>query len=274
MQSFCGIKALMIINGIPSICHKVVYEVQYKYGFTYLDRCGSTINEIMKRSPEWILSDNTPNPQNAPLMSLRNGTSFNFSALKYNFALEQTLGADKDLEKKDIGEFIEQVDLISSIVNERLNLNDFNRVGFRIWYLFASETKENSEEWISQLLKTMPIDHSICKTLNGSIEAKNYVVVIASSDRKFRISINGVERNAQIDLGGNILNIRASKLSHNQDKFLLTQLRAKKRIAKNPVFAAMIDIDSFVEMPKGVDGKDFITVSLNQIEKMLQEAFI
>jgi hypothetical protein len=263
----------MIINDRPSICHKVVYEVQYKYGFTYLDRCGSTINEIMKIAPEWILSDNTPNPQNAPLVSLRNGTSFNFSALKYNFALEQTLGADKDLEKKDIDEFIEQVDLISSIVNERLSLSDFNRVGFRVWYLFASDTKEDSEKWISQLLKTMPIDDSICKALNGSMEAKNYVVVIASTDRKFRISINGVESHAQIDRGGNILNIRASKLSHDQDKFLLAQLKAKKRIAKNPVFAAMIDIDSFVEMPKDIEAKDFVTVSLNQIEK-LPKAFV
>ena len=35
----------------------------------------------------------------------------------------------------------------------------------------------------------------------------------------------------------------------------------------------MIDIDSFVEMPKDVEAKDFITVSLNQIEK-LPEAFV
>lgn len=264
----------MIINSRPSICHMVVYEVQYKYGFTYLDRCGSTINEIMKRSPEWILSDNTPNPQNAPLMSLRNGANFNFSALKYNFTLEQTLGSDKDLEKKDINEFIEQVDHISSIVNERLSLSDFKRVGFRIWYLFACQTKEDSEQWISQLLKDMPIDHSIAKALNGNIEAKNYVVVIASPDRKFRISINGVERQTKIDLGGNILNIRASKLSHDQDKFLRDQQRVKKRIAKNPEFAVMIDIDSFVEIPKDIDSKDFITVSLNQIEELLPKAFV
>ena len=264
----------MIINGRPSICHRIVYEVQYKYGFTYLDRCGSTINEIMKSAPEWILSDNNPNPQNAPLMSLRNGTSFNFSALKYDFALEQTLGADKDLEKKDINEFIEQVDLISSIVNERLSLSDFKRVGFRIWYLFASETKEDSEQWISQLLKDMPIDHSIAKALNGNIEAKNYIVVIASPDRKFRISINGVERQTQIDLGSNILNIRPRKLSLDQDKFLMAQQRVKKRIAKNPELAAMIDIDSFVEIPKDIDSKDFITVSLNQIEELLLKAFV
>jgi hypothetical protein len=106
----------MKINNRHSICHKVVYEVRYKYGFTYLDRCGSTVNEIMKSAEEWNLAGHDPNPQNAPLVSLRNGTRFNFSALKYDFALEQTAGADKDIEKKDIEEFIEQVDLVSSIV--------------------------------------------------------------------------------------------------------------------------------------------------------------
>lgn len=264
----------MIIKGRQSICHKIVYEVQYKYGFTYLDRCGITINEIMRSAPEWILSENNPNPQNAPLVSLRNGTKFNFSALKYDFALEQTLGADKDLGKKDINEFIEQVDFISSIVNGKLDLHDFSRVGFRVWYLFASETKEDSEKWISELLKPIPVDSSVAKAFEGTIEAKNYVMVIALTDRKFRISINGVERHVQVDIGDSILDIRASKLSRNQDKFLRDQLKAKRRIAKNPPFAAMIDIDSFIEMPTDVDAADFITESLDKIEKQLPNAFI
>lgn len=264
----------MIINDRQSICHKVVYEVRYKYGFTYLDRCGSTVNEILKIDPEWILSETGPNPQNAPLVSLRNGTRFNFSTLKYDFSLEQTLGADKDLEEKDINEFIGQVDKISSVVNERLSLNEFSRAGFRIWYVFSSKTKEDSEKWISQLLKDVPVKKSLAKVFNGVIEAENYVTLIASQDRKFRISINGVERHAQVDLGDSILGIRASQLSKDQKKFLQDQLKVKKRVAKNPTFAAMIDVDSFVEMPKDIEAKDFIVESKKQIEEQLPNAFI
>ena len=54
----------------------------------------------------------------------------------------------------------------------------------------------------------------------------------------------------------------------------MAQQRVKKRIAKNPELAAMIDIDSFVEIPKDIDSKDFITVSLNQIEELLLKAFV
>ena len=67
---------------------------------------------------------------------------------------------------------------------------------------------------------------------SSNIEAKNYIVVIASPDRKFRISINGVEIQTQIDLGSNILNIRSSKLSHDQDKFLRDQQRVKKELQR------------------------------------------
>lgn len=263
----------MKIDGRSSICHKVVYEVRYKYGFTYLDRCGSTINEIMKTAPEWILAEATPNPQNAPLLSLRNGTRFNFSALKYDFALEQTLGAEKDLERSDLDEFIEQVGFVSAIVNDRLGLKDFNRVGFRIWYLFGCSSKEESERWILELFPDSSVDATVAKAFGGPIEARNYVILVSSQDRKFRISVNGVERNAQVDLGDSILGIRASQLSSGQDKFLIQQLQAKKRIRMNPEFAAMIDVDAFVERPKDVEARDFVSESLKQIEERLPNAF-
>lgn len=261
----------MIIDTCRSICHKVVYEVRYKYGFTYLDRCGSTVNEIMNSTDEeWEFYGSDPNPQNAPLISLRNGTRFNFSALKYDFALEQTEGADKDIEKQDIVGFIEQVDLVSSIVNEKLSLKDFSRVGFRIWYLFATRTREESEAWISQLLKTSDIDNSIAEALNGNVEAKSHVVVVKSEDRKFRISITGVESQARLNLAGGMVSIRKSKLSSGQDKYLKKQL---KRAAKNPEFAVMFDIDSFVEFPKDIEARDFIAESLKQIEEKVPVAF-
>ena len=261
----------MIIKNRRSICHKVVFEVRYKYGFTYLDRCGSTVTEIMRSTDgEWELSGYEPNPQNAPLISLRNGTRFNFSVLKYDFVLEQTQDADKDIEENDLQEFIQQVDLVSSIVNERLSLKDFTRVGFKIWYLFDSKSREDSENWISQLLKTSDIDDSIADALNGDVEAKSHVVVVASQDRKFRISITGVTTQTQLDLVGGKIGIRKSNLSRGQDKYLKREL---KRAAKNPEFAVMLDIDTFVESPKDADAKDFITESLKQIENKVPEAF-
>ncbi len=207
------------------------------------------------------------------MVSLRNGAKFNFSSSRYNIIMEQPLGGSKDLDENDINEFIAQAEFVSSIVNEMLNLKDFVRVGFRIWYLFGSKDKDDSTAWISKLLKEMSIDESIAKGFEGSIDAMNYVAVIASQDRKFRISITGVESNAQIDVGDGLLGVRASKLSKNQDKIFTKQLKERKRIFLNPQFAAMIDVDSFVEEPKDVNANDYIVESLKQIEKRLPMAF-
>ncbi|MBM4054757.1 MAG: hypothetical protein FJ264_08820 [Planctomycetes bacterium] len=259
----------MLINGRQSICHKLVYEVRYKYGYAYLDRCGSIINEIMNSYPAWT-QETVPDPQNAPLICLENGMKLNFGATKYDFSLEQPFGDEEDLTSSDIERFIDHADGISSLINERLDLRIFTRVGFRIWYIFRAETLTDAESWIKQLLGIIPFDDQIAKALNNSsVEARNYAVVIASSDRKFRISINGVESYAKLDIRGNILDVRVSKLHREQDKYLLKQLKEKKRVAKNPHFAGMLDIDSFVETPNGVDAKDFITESLRQIEDAL-----
>lgn len=262
----------MLINGRHSICHKLVYEVRYKYGYAYLDRCGSIINEIMNNYPAWT-QETVPDPQNATLICLENGMKLNFSTTKYDFSLEQPFGGEEDLTSNDIEKFIDQADSISSLINERLDLKIFTRIGFRIWHIFRAETLAAAENWIKQLLGTVPFDEQIAKALNnGSVEARNYAVVIASSDRKFRISINGVESYAKLDIRGNILDVRTSKLHKEQDKYLLKQLKEKKRVAKNPHFASMIDIDSFVETPNSVEAKDFIKESLRQVEEALPKA--
>jgi hypothetical protein len=155
-----------------------------------------------------------------------------------------------------------------------LSLKDFTRVGFRIWYLFASSNKEDSKIWISKLLKTSDIDDSIANALNGDVEAKSHKVVVASQDRKFCISITGVESQVQLNLGGSPLSIQPHKLSRGQDKHLQKQLKASRKIANNnPEFAVMLDIDSFVDLPHDVDAKDFITESLKQIEEKTPKAF-
>ncbi len=43
--------------------------------------------------------------------------------------------------------------------------------------------------------------------------------------------------------------------------------------AKNPEFAVMFDIDSFVESPNNAEAEDFITESLKQIEEKVPKAF-
>jgi len=77
-----------------TVLQRVVFELRYRHGFTYLDACGRTLNKIQDEYPEWILTTDQPNPQSAPLISINNACIFNFSALKFDFSLENQLVKD------------------------------------------------------------------------------------------------------------------------------------------------------------------------------------
>lgn len=99
-----------MVRGKPPILHRVAFELRYLYGYTFLDRCGRTMNAIMREAPEWIPRDQV-SPQNSPLVSVANNCVFNFSTLKIDFGLEQPL--ESEIQPKELSYFVEQVDLLS-----------------------------------------------------------------------------------------------------------------------------------------------------------------
>ena len=260
----------MNIRGRPSILQKLVFELRYKYGFTYLDQCGRTVNKIMREQPEWILRSDVPNPQNAPLISIRNTCSFNFSALKLSFDLEMPLGGEP-LAERDVAEFTVQVDSVSAIVIDYLGLKDFTRIGLRVWYLFPADSEEDAEKWLQEL-GCCSISDELLSAFGGEMKGTGVTVSVSGEDRKFRVAFNGVERQANVDLGEGILNIRASSLSKDQDKFLREQIRTKRRMLHNPEYAAMIDVDAFLDDPPSVEPQDFIEKSMKQVSANLLSA--
>jgi hypothetical protein len=261
----------MQIKGKNAILQKIVFELRYNHGFTYLDRCGRTINAIMREQPEWILKSDPPNPQTAGLVSIRNGCSFNFSSFKYDFSLEMPLGAEQSLSDDELKDFVEQVDILSRIVQDHLGLKDFSRIGFRAWYLFGCRDKEEAEKWLCSL-SCYSVSPQFSAAFGGQFESAGVAAVIAGADRKFRVAFNVVERHAQLDLGEELLQVRASSLSKEQNKHLQKQERVKRRMRSNPEYAALIDIDAYQEEPLVVDPRDFIETGLRQFSAGLTKA--
>jgi hypothetical protein len=258
------------IRGRDPILQKVVFEVRYRYGFTYLDTCGRTINTIMREYPEWVLRSESASPQNAPLLSLRNSCVFNFSALKYDLSVEHA--PDKEpISDEDADTFSSQAEYIHAIVSESLGLGEFTRIGFRAWYLFSCSDELDGERWLRDL-GCYRVEDKLVTAFGAEIEASSLSVLIPGEDRKFRIAFNGVERQAQIDFGQGILNVRPHDLDTGQDKFLKEQIKVKKRMRQTPEFAAMIDVDSFQENPKVIAPASFIETSSERILAALTKA--
>ncbi|MCI0622491.1 MAG: hypothetical protein L0387_12660 [Acidobacteria bacterium] len=260
----------IFVKGKSSILHKVVFELRYDQGFTYLDKCGRTVNEITRNYPDWMIKGSGPDPNNAALVSIKNGCLLNFSSFKYDLSLEKALGGTP-VSVDQFTEFVDQVSDISYILMDQLGLKEFKRIGIREWHLFPGEDKESSERWLSGM-GCYTISPRLCEAFDGKVESTGVTVIIDGLDRKFRIGFNQVERSAQLDLGQEILHVRASSLSKNQDKVLRQQMQVRRRLLANPEFAAMIDIDAFIEDPSFVDPRDFVETSTRQIEERMNKA--
>jgi hypothetical protein len=257
----------MRIRDKNAFCNKLVYEVRYQHGMTYLDRCGTIANRITMTYPEWVLQD-SPNPQNAPMIHPLSGMHLNFNALKYDFSLDQSV--DKPLERNDIDDFIDQVECLSTIIHEELELRSFVREGFRIWYVLGMESEEEANQWITNL-GIFSVNRSVPTAFEGTIESAGHFVIIATNERKYRISINPAERLERLDVGN--LSVLPRSLSRKQREALLGQMKAKRRLRLNPQHIVALDVDAYVEEPIEIVPRDFLTRSVEVIETALPKAF-
>jgi hypothetical protein len=259
------------VRGKEAILHKIFFDLRYRYGMTYLDRCGRTVNAIMRDHPEWTLLSDHPNPQDAPLISLTNSAAFHFSGRKLDLSLERPIGEDP-LSSEDVEQFAGQVDDIADVVIDQLGLKEFSRVGFRAWFIFPCASKDEAEMWL-QSLGCFSASADLASTFHGQIEAVNLAVVIAGDDRKFRIAFTGVERQAQLDIGQGILNVRIRDLNKDQREMLLEQQKVKARL-RRPEHAAMIDVDAYQEDPAILSPRVFVESSYTSIVENLEQVLM
>lgn len=260
----------MRIKGKLSKLQKIVLEIRYFQGFVYLDKCGRTINEIIETYPEWIVKD-SPNPQIAGLTSLVNGCQFHFSSHKMDFSLEQAIGG-VEINIGELEHFIKQVQIISTLVAEILNLKNFSRIGVRTWNIFPASSETESKQWIRDL-GLFNEQQNLIGSFDGSLDTVSLIVVIKGKDRNFRLEVSAVERQAQFDAGQDILSIKASAQPKNQRQILLQQMEAKRRLVANPEYASLVDVDVYQEYPQVINTQDFLESSLKMVKDGLALTF-
>lgn len=263
-----SLKSQMFLQGKNGVLQKLAFAVNYDFGYIYLDKCGRTMNKILLEFPEWIAKD-SPNPQIASLTSMDNGCTFSFSAFSFNLGLEMPAGG-VGLSPEDVTSFIDQCDVMSRLTIDSLSLNAFTRIGFRRWYVFSFNNASESKDWLNSL-GHYSINPKLAEAFASTLDAASVVVLLSGQERRYRLSFSSVERQAQLDLGEEILSVRASKLSRDQNKFLQKQLEARRRVHANPQFAALIDLDSFQENPISIDARDFVSRSMDELPARIAE---
>jgi len=258
------------VSAIEPILFKVVFEVRYRFGYLYLDRCGRILNSILQDGAEWVIRA-VPQPQAASVTSMRNSATFVYSSDSFSLSVEKATGAD-GIADEEMVIFSEQADVLGSIVQSNLNVTDFKRIGLRVWYLFPCQNKPEAERWLMQL-GLFEIPARVYEAFSGNLDSASASILISTTDRKIRLAATSVERSAVLDLGDTSMVVPPHTLSEKQDIVLRQQLREKRRKQQDPGHAVMIDIDSFIDDPGSeINISDFIRSSRTGLIERLREA--
>lgn len=230
-------------RGDIGVVHKLIYELRYNYGYTYLDRCGATINDILRSHPGWVQGE--VNPQGGTLEDQETRIRFHFSCLKLDLAHEQSPSVP---EVTKVEEFAKLADEITKIVTDRLGIEEFNRMGFRVWRLFEQSSLEDARTAVKNLGL---ISMEKLQSFNlGQIDEVSFTFVANRQDTMARIAIAPVQQSIQLDPGTlTKAKVESHKQPKGRKKALIEKLRAKKRIKQFPQFALLVDVDNFIEEP-------------------------
>lgn len=248
-----------VLHGKTAALNQLAFEVRYSRGWTYLDKCGRTMNRIFDLGPEWISTPPEPDPTGTRLVNFKTGHQLTFGPRSFVSTLQRPSG-QAPISSAEFEDYIIETHLLSEILIESLGLRDFTRIGFRTWYLFPFATKAAAESWIADL-GLYSTNQALTETFDATIEATAYTVVLGGRPNRLRIALSTTERQAELDLGKDVLQIQASTLPRNQREHLLAQEKARRRIKLNPEFASLLDLDVSQEQPLAIDAADFIRTS-------------
>ncbi len=138
----------------------------------------------------------------------------------------------------------------------------------RFWYLFRCETKDEAESWLRGRYAQPPTLKGIG---NREMESTQTAFVFAEDDRKCRVSLNGAESNAVLDLDRHgEFEVKPSQLPKGQREAVMRLSKLRKVADDNPGIAAMVDLDYFVEDPPTAAAGEFVTSSYTRSQDFLR----
>jgi hypothetical protein len=183
--------------------------------------------------------------------------------LKLSFSMHSAI---LDLDRSDTQEvvdsdesdrFVARAEETLGFVVDELEATEFERLGFRQWYYFSFESKEDTEQWLRDL-GLFFVAPNLPESFQATPEAMGVSFVMQGQDCHYRIALNGIERSAQLAMGDTNLNIRASAVSERRKTALLEAMKQKRQRQINTSFAVVLDMDTYRNEPTELDLGQFL----------------
>ena len=235
------------------VVNRLVFEVRYDYGYTYLDRCGFILNHLLAELPGWALT--TANPKGTTLRNDKTGESLSFTWDKFDLSCQL---AETVHVLPDISAFAQRAAQLAVLVVEGLSLEEeLTRVGFRVWRLFPESSREEAAKRVKalELARLQPLENE-----GLEVEEVHLTFSLYSPDPAFcaRIAISAAEQTVTVDPATLAqANIKPRSLSRNQRRARMAKLKADRAVQNFPHCAVLVDSDCFLEYPSHLGSTEF-----------------
>lgn len=251
------------------ILHRIVYELRYDEGYTYLDRCGRTLNRLLGEFPEWEVS--SVDPGSGQIVHRHRNKTFSFSCQKLD------MGQNQDQQVKSLDaphDFAAEAEKLSNIVIEELGVSSYPRIGLRAWNLFGVRSTEEAHSFV---IGMKALHHeAVTGCIGGTATAGGFSVLLDMPGVVWRVAVATVEQRVSSD--PSMLRRMATSTPHRQPsdqrRALLDKIRAEKALATFPPVAVLVDIDAYVEDPGVPDDlkiADFISEQLDRMNEAAEK---
>ncbi|OWK45826.1 hypothetical protein [Fimbriiglobus ruber] len=263
-------KGIHLIKGKEPLLKQIICAVEYDTGELYFDRMGRISRTLAERETGWWRNGNVGLAATTllnPEEELRLDVSSSRTVITSDLRTQPRV-----IEAEDVTRFAAEAQAAISIVTDELEIESFQRVGYRELYHFESESVEESERWV-QSLGLMTASDALYKKFGPQHYAMNWSLVLIGDECRYRLSLSGTERVASIPVGDAEVNFRESGAKHLKRDDLLRTLKLDRARAVTPEVYSLLDVDAFLWDQIDTDFRigDFITARATSMLKLLRE---
>ncbi len=219
--------------------HRSVFELRYSQGYEYWDRGGKVVNEILQKSDSWQLKN--VDRRGTQIIDPERNLAFSFGPTKAD--LSQTQSEDVGT-LVDVTEFATIAEELTAIVSAIVNPADSERLGYRVWRIYGTGTKDEAEQMIRKL-QCFCVPEDL-----GDVTEASCTLVFERPTHMIRAAVVSFEQNLEIPR--HVLETarsRPERLDRKQKQARLAKYRAQKSIKNYPSCGVLFDTDVYLEDP-------------------------
>ncbi len=241
-QNVSKAKGVTTIRGKEPVLKTVTCAVEYDSGELYYDRMGRVVRQLNKAGHGW-LRDAKIAANQTQLINPVDGLILNVTPSAAGLTLS-TAGTPEGIEDDGIARLGDQATFALGVVVDELELEKFQKIGYRENYSFACSSIEETEAWIKDL-GLVRTDDALSAAF-GRHYAMSWVLLFTGDECRYQLELQGTERYASVPVGPSELTIKHSRAKHLNKQELLQLLTTKRHRQTDPEYAAVLSIEAYL----------------------------